>query len=81
MRVLLVAGLNDPLKGGNFESVKNELRRFEQEVTNQNRYHTDHPNEFTVATLLNPPKIVWFTDNGSPPPGHRHRGEELSMTG
>ena len=79
MRVLLVAGLNDLLKGGNFESVKNELRRFEQEVANQNRYHTDHPNEFTVATLLNPPKMVWFTDNGPPPPGHRDRGEELHL--
>ena len=79
MRVLLVAGLNDLLKGGNFESVKKELRRFEEEIVHQNRYHPDQPNELTIATMLNPPKMVWFTDNGPPPPGHRDRGEEINL--
>ena len=39
MRVLLVAGLNDLLKGGDFESVQTEIKRFgdsrELEVRNE----------------------------------------------
>ena len=79
MRVVLVAGLNDLLKGGNFDSVKRALRRFEENVLHQSKYHPDLPNQFTVATLLNPPKMVWFPDNGPSPPGHRDRGQEIHL--
>ena len=77
MRVLLVAGLNDLLKGGDFHSVTEEIKRFGVNVRYQDQHHLGLTNEFSVATLLNPPKMVWFPDNGPPPPGHRDRQEEL----
>ena len=39
MRVLLVGGLNDLLKGGDFGSVRDQIRRFEFNIKNQNKYH------------------------------------------
>ena len=78
MRVLLVAGLNDLIKGGNQESVQREIERFKINVDHQNRYHPDKENSFSVATILNPPKLVWFPDNGPAPPGHHNRLVELA---
>ena len=77
MRVLLVGGLNDLLKGGDFEFVKTEIKRLGDNISYQNRYHPGLTNEFSVATLLNPPKMVWFPDNGPPPPGHKDRQQDL----
>ena len=77
MRVLLVAGLNDLLKGGDFESVQTEIKRFGHNLSYQDRHHPGLSNEFSVATLLNPPKMVWFPDNGPPPPGHVDRQQDL----
>ena len=77
MRVLLVAGLNDFIKGGDLNSVKEEIRKFRKEVQYQDRLHPGLVNEFSVATLINPPKMVWFPDDGPPPPNHRDRQEEL----
>ena len=30
-----------------------------------------------MSTVLNPPKLTWFPDNGQPPPGHNNRLEEV----
>ena len=54
-----------------------EIKRFGVNVRYQDQHHLGLTNEFSVATLLNPPKMVWFPDNGPPPPGHRDRQEEL----
>ena len=32
-------------------------------------------NELVVTTLLNPPKLTWFEDNGARPAGHINRLE------
>ena len=77
MRVLLVAGLNNLLKGSDFESVQTEIKRFGDNLSYQDRHHPGLSNEFSVATLLNPPKMVWFPDNGPPPPGHVDRQQDL----
>ena len=78
MRVLLVAGLNDLIKGGNKESVTNSILNLKLAIDDQNKYHPDTPNEFVVSTLLNPPKLVWFPDTGKPPHGHINRYDEIS---
>ena len=76
-RVLLVAGLNDLIKGGDFEQFKEQVLQFEEQVVHQNRYHITRRNELIVAPLLNPPKLCWFSDNGRKPPGYNNRQEEL----
>ena len=64
MRILLAAGLNDLIKGGNKESVTNSILRLKNAIDDQNIHHPDNPNELVVATLPNPPKLTWFDDNG-----------------
>ena len=77
MRILLVAGLNDLVKGGNKDSFMYALDHFKEVVDRQNYYHPRAKNELTVATLLNPPKLAWFPDNGVAPTGHVNRLQEL----
>ena len=77
MRVLLVAGINDLLKGGTLTSLTNSILRLKNTIDDQNAYHPDTENKLVVATVLNPPKLTWFSDNGPPPPGHVNRLEEI----
>ena len=77
MRILLAAGLNDLIKGGNKESVTNSILRLKNAIDDQNIHHPDNPNELVVAILPNPPKLTWFDDNGPPPPGHQNRLNEI----
>ena len=58
MRVLLVAGLNDLVKGGNFDSLIVDFKRFDIYVRHQNRYHPGKNNSFAIASLLPAPKLV-----------------------
>ena len=81
MRVLVVAGLNDLIKGGDRFTVMAALRQFKEVVTNNNQYHAGTPNRFAVAPLLLPPRLVWYDDN--PPPGpplsYVNRFEEMQV--
>ena len=79
MRVLLVAGVNDLLRGGNFTTITNSILRLKNVVDEQNKFHPSSQNELVVATILNPPKLTWFTDTGPPPPGHTNRLEEIDQ--
>ena len=77
MRVLLVAGANDLLKGGNKDSLTNSILHLKNVIDDQNQYHPNTPNELVVATMLNPPILTWFPDNGRPPARHINRIEEI----
>ena len=77
MRVLLVAGLNDLIKGGTKDTVMESIRQFQKTIDDQNRYHNGARNQFVVANLLNPPKLAWHKDNHPPPHGYINRLEEL----
>ena len=80
MRILLVAGLNDLMRGGTRQTVMEAIRHFQEVVDQQNRYHPTGRNQFAVAPLLCPPKLVWYADNGVMPEGHmRNRKEELEL--
>ena len=77
MRVLLVAGLNDLAKGGDFDSITTEFKRFAHVVRHASDHHRGVANQVAVAPLLPAPKFVWYPDNGTPPPGYRNRREEV----
>ena len=77
MGFLLIAGINDLLKGGTLTSLTNSILRLKNTIDDQNALHPDTENKLVVATVLNPPKLTWFSDNGPPPPGHVNRLEEI----
>ena len=52
--VLLVAGLNNVLRGDRVEDIKHKIELFRDTVGRQNWHHPDKPNTFAVATLLYP---------------------------
>ena len=64
MRVLLVAGINDLIKGGTMSTLTNSILQLKNSIDEQNSYHPGVKNELVVATLLNPPKLTWFADTG-----------------
>ena len=77
MRILLFAGLNDLLKGGNKDTLTNSILNLKNLIDDQNVYHPSTPNELVVSTLLNPPNLTWFPDNVKPPTGHVNRLREI----
>ena len=80
MRILLVAGLNDLAKGGTFDTLTAEIKRFNEVVKQQGReFHPGMNNSFAVAPLIPAPKFVWFPDNGPTPPGYTNRREEIEQ--
>lgn len=70
MRILVVAGLEDLIKGGTKDSIMESLRMFKKTVDHQNHHHPGASNQFAVAPLLFPPKVVWYPDNGKIPANH-----------
>ena len=48
------------VKGGTRESVMEAITNFRYMVTQNNRYHPGADNQFAVAPLLCPPKLVWY---------------------
>ena len=80
MRILLVAGVNDLMRGGTRQTVMEAIRHFKKSVDLQNRHHFGADNQFAVAPLLCPPKLVWYADNGEMPEGHMgNRREEIEL--
>ena len=77
MRILLVAGLNNLIKGGDFESLTYAYKRFQVNTNHQNKFHLGSRNSFAVAPLLPAPKLVWFPDNGQTSPGYVNRWDEF----
>ena len=79
MRILLVAGLNNLVKGGDFESLTEQYKRFGHNVSYQgNRFHPGKASSFAIAPLLPAPKLVWFPDNGVTSPGYVNRRDEVA---
>jgi hypothetical protein len=72
MRILLSAGLTDLAQGRSRNQIVESIIHFKQTVDKQNMFHPNTRNELVIATVLNPPKFVWFDDNGPPPLNHRN---------
>ena len=77
MRILISAGTDDFAMGRTRDEVVESLMHFKNAVDKQNEYHPEVKNEFVVATLLNPPKICWFPDNGPAPANHTNMLADL----
>ena len=46
------------------DEVVESFLHFKNTVDKQNDFHPEIKNEFVIATVLNPPNICWFADNG-----------------
>ena len=77
MRILISAGLNDLVRGATRTIMMERFLHLKEVVDTQNFYHPHTKNELVIATLLNPPKIVWFPDNGPPPENHLNLYQEV----
>jgi hypothetical protein len=77
MRILLSGGLNDLIKGKSRTDIVASILHFRIAVDHQNQYHPMVKNELVVATVLNAPKLVWFPDNGPPPPNYNNLLDEV----
>ena len=79
MRIILVGGLNDLLRGGSVDSITTEFERFKVNVAKQEeRYHPGINNSFAVAPLIPAPKFFWLPDNGPTSPTYVNRRDEIT---
>ena len=77
MRILVSAGLNDLIRGGDKDLIIGRFIHLKEVIDSQNAYHPDVHNQLVIASLLTPPKLVWFKDNGPPPPNHVNHHETI----
>ena len=77
MRILLTGGTADFALGRSRNEIVESIMRFRIVVTAQNKYHPNTENDFVVTTVLNPPKLAWFEDNGQLPNNHPNLLNEL----
>ena len=68
MDVVLVAGLNNILRGETEEQIMSRFYNFMIAVAENSRKHHNHGHSsFAVATLIYPPKLTWFDEDGQMP--------------
>ena len=77
MKVLVTAGLNDLLRGTSRDTIVERFIHLKETIYAQNAYHPQAKNELVIASILNPPKLVWFEANGPPPPDHNNRYRDI----
>eukprot|EP00092_Neocalanus_flemingeri_P009037 GFUD01009723.1.p1 GENE.GFUD01009723.1~~GFUD01009723.1.p1 ORF type:complete len:266 (-),score=80.15 GFUD01009723.1:140-937(-) len=78
MRICLSAGLHDLARGRTRAEIVESILHFKRTVDQQNQFHPHTHNQFLVATILNPPKFVWFPENEQPPPNHTNMLQEIA---
>ena len=67
MRVLVSVGINDFMRGADVTTMIEKYIALKELIEAQNSKHPQTKNEMVIATVLNPPKLVWFEGNGPPP--------------
>ena len=77
MRVLVSAGLNDLMRGASVTDMVARFINLKEVIEKQNSYHSHAPNEMVIATIINPPKLVWFEGNGPAPANFVNKLEML----
>ena len=77
MRILLTAGLDDLARGRTRDEIVESFLHFKMMVDRQNSRHPGQKNELVIATILNPPRFVWFKDNGPPPKNHKDMLQDI----
>ena len=78
MDVLIVAGYNDLVINHGRDYIMYRYKEFTKFVTGLGQeIHPTQPNTVAIASLLYPPQLTWYPDNGPPPAGHVNRMEKL----
>ena len=78
MRILLSAGLEDMARGRSRDEIVESFMHFKLTVIDkQSERLPGIKNELVIATMANPPKLVWFPDNGPPPRNHVNKLAEI----
>jgi hypothetical protein len=77
MRIFISAGLNDLVRGATRDTIVERYIHLKELIDAQNVYHPHARNELLIAAMLNPPKLVWYPDNGPAPHGHINRLQDL----
>ena len=76
--VVMVAGYNDLAKGYGREFINHGFKEFSNVVLQQgNRSHPLTPNTVAIASLMYPPQLAWYPDNGREPAGYVNQMEKI----
>ena len=68
MDVVMVAGYEDLMYGYSREYIMDGYKEFANSVINIGKeQHPDTANTVAIATLMYPPRLSWFKDNGPEP--------------
>ena len=77
MRILLMVGVDDLARGNSRDDIVEAFMHFKLTVDKQNSFHPEKRNELVIPTILNPPQLTWFDDNGIAPPNHQNMLADL----
>ena len=76
--VVLVAGYNDLVENYGRDFIIAGYQEFSKMVLQQGSLlHPEQPNTVAIATLMYPPQLAWFPDNGQEPPQYENRMEKI----
>ena len=74
----MVAGYADLVYGYSREYIMDGYKEFANSViTIGKEHHPDTDNTVAIATLMYPPKLCWFRDNGPEPYNYRNEKEKI----
>ena len=76
--VFIVAGYNDLVKNHSRDFIIEIIKRF-GEYVRELKYKDNSPNTntVTIGTLLYPPQLAWFVDDGPEPPNYNNQKEKI----
>ena len=78
MDVVLVLGYNDLVKGHSRDWMMDCLNCFTSFISElANKNHPGIPNTVAIATLMYPPQLAWFHDNGPEPANYVNEKEKI----
>ena len=77
MRIFVTAGLNNLLKGALRYSMVEDYIQMKEVIQAQDVHHPSKRNELVIATVLNPPNLVWFAGNGPPPSNFKNHLQDI----
>ena len=78
MDVLLLAGLNNLVRGDKPDTILRQYDHLVQYVMYQaHKFHPELHNTCTIGTLYYPPQLCWLPSEGKPPPDFRNRLSDM----
>ena len=75
--VVLIAGYTDLYRGFGRDYIWRGLNKFAETVLGLRNSDPNIKNTFTIASLMFPPRICWFADNGPAPAGYQNQMEKV----